>query len=476
MAITRGLVEDVAAWAGDWLGHRQRTLRIPGLQFAIAHQGSVVTAGAHGMADVGAGEELSDGHAFHIASHSKTFTATAILQLAETDPPSLRLDDRLVRYLPASRAGLSRLADVTISDLLHHGSGMTRDGADGDYWQLERPFPDTDALLDLLEASPSPYPANDRFHYSNIAYSLLGLVIEEVAGCSYAELVRRSIIDRLGLADTAPDFDPHASGRRFATGYTSAEDGRERIPIDHLAANAMAPATGFTSTAHDLCLYFSAHCLGDDRLLSDDAKRRMQHGWWTPRAQEQYGLGLQLMDIGARRLIGHSGGYPGHITRTWCDPREQVVISVLCNSSDAAATPLCTGIFRLLEHLSLPAAGIPGHVHGADLSSYAGHFNTLSGAHDIAVFGTRLLAIPTDDNDPTEVLGELVAEGPDTAMLMRAHDGYTSEGERFGFTRDPSGQVASVRAFSGITAYPDDEYARRFLSGGRVRAPARPEV
>jgi len=470
--ITRELVEDLAAWAGEWLGHRQRTLRIPGLQFAIAHEGEIMTTGAHGMADLGAGEALTRRHAFHIASHSKTFTATAILQLAEMDPPALRLDDRLVRHLPASRAGLSQLAGLTITDLLHHGSGMTRDGADGDYWQLQHPFPDSDELLALLERSPSPYPANDRFHYSNLAYSLLGRVIEQVAGCSYGEFVQRSIIDPLGLADTAPDFDPRGSDRRFATGYTSAEDGRERVPIDHVAANAMAPATGFTSTARDLCLYFSAHCFGDQRLLSDDAKRRMQHGWWAPRAQEQYGLGLQLMDIGGRRLIGHSGGYPGHITRTWCDPKDGLVVSVLCNASDAAATPLCGGIFSLLEHLSHPDERIPGHADGVDPRSFTGHFNTLSGAYDIARFGSRLLAIPTDENDPTEVLGELVAEDPDTAMLVLAHDGYTSEGERFRFTRDASGRVLSVRSFSGMTAYPDDEYVRRFLAGGRLRAPA----
>jgi D-alanyl-D-alanine carboxypeptidase len=467
--LTRELVEDLAAWAGEWLGHRQRTLRVPGLQFAIAHEGTIVASGAHGMADLGAGEALTTRHAFHIASHSKTFTATAILQLAETDPPSLRLDDPLVGYLPASCAGLSQLAGLTITDLLHHGSGMTRDGADGDYWQLRRPFPNPNELLDLLERSPSPYPANDRFHYSNIAYSLLGRVIEQAAGCSYGEFVRRSIIDRLGLVDTAPDFDPRASDRNFAMGYTSAEGGRERVPIEHLAANAMAPATGFTSTARDLCLYFSAHCVGDRRILSDDAKRRMQHGWWAPRTQEQYGLGLQIIDIGTRRLIGHSGGYPGHTTRTWCDPKDQLVISVLCNASDAAATPLCNGIFHLLEHLSHPDDRVPSHADAVDLRSFTGHFNTLSGAHDIASFGTRLLAIPTDNDDPTEVLGELVAEDPDTALLVRAHDGYTSEGERFHFARDATGKVLSVCAFSGMTAYPDDEYVRRFLAGGRVR-------
>jgi len=471
MPISRELVEDLAAWAGEWLSHRQRTLRIPGLQFAIAHEGTIVMTGAHGMADVGSAEPLTDRHAFHIASHSKTFTATAILQLAEEDPPALRLDDPLSRYLPASHAGLSGIAGRTVADLLHHGSGINRDGIDGDYWQLQRPFPDAAELLHLLERSESPYPANDRFHYSNLAYSLLGLVIEKAAGCSYAEYVQRSIIDRLGLPDTAPDFNPSVSGRKFATGYTTAEDGRERIPINHAAANAMAPATGFTSTARDLCTYFSAHCPGDDRLLSDDSKRRMQHPWWAPRKNEHYGLGLQLMDIGEIRLIGHSGGYPGHITRTWCDPADRLVVSVLCNASDAAATALCNGIFRLLDHLLRPQEAIPGHTEGADPESFTGHFSTLSGAYDIAAFGERLLVIPTGGDDPTEELGELAAEGPDAARLVWAHDGYTSEGELFRFARGPAGEIMSVRGFSGMTAYPDEEFERRFLAGGRVRAP-----
>ena len=471
MPITRQLVEDVAAWAGEWLGHRQRTLRIPGLQFAIAHQGTIVTTGAHGMADVGAGEALTTRHAFHIASHSKTFTATAILQLAETDPPALRLDDPLVRHLPASRAGLSQLAGLTITDLLHHGSGMTRDGADGDYWQLQHPFPDGDELLDLLERSPSPYPANDRFHYSNIAYSLLGRVIEEVAGCSYGEFVRRSIIDRLGLTDTAPDFNARDPDRHFATGYTGADDGLERVPIDHVAANAMAPATGFTSTAQDLCLCFSAHCLGDQRLLSDDAKRRMQHGWWAPRAQEQYGLGLQLMDLGERRLIGHSGGYPGHITRTWCDPKEQVVISVLCNTSDAAATPLCTGIFCLLGASEPPRRADPRPCGRPRPANFHRPLQHPSPAPTTSPASARACWPSRPRERPPEVLAELVAEDPESAMVVLAHDGYPSEGERFRFTRDASGGVPRC-APSGDDRRSRHESVRRFLAGGRVRAPA----
>src|SRR5579872_1320610 len=137
MRISRGLIEDVAAWADDWLLHRQRTLRTPGLQFAIAHKGELIVSGAHGVADLSTGEVLREDHLFRIASHSKTFTATAILQLAEGPDASLRLDDPLgqhLSWLGDMEVGPS-IADLTISDLLGHAGGVTRDGIDGDFWQ-----------------------------------------------------------------------------------------------------------------------------------------------------------------------------------------------------------------------------------------------------------------------------------------------------------------------------------------------------
>jgi CubicO group peptidase (beta-lactamase class C family) len=114
----------------------------------------------------------------------------------------------------------------------------------------------------------------------------------------------------------------------------------------------MAAATGFTSTARDLARYYGAHCFGDTRLLGDPAKRRMQRPQWTQREGERYGLGVQLLDVSpaGRRLVGGAGGYPGHLTRTWCDPNDVVVVSVLGNAIDAPVGDLATGIFRMIDH------------------------------------------------------------------------------------------------------------------------------
>ncbi|HEV2360787.1 MAG TPA: serine hydrolase domain-containing protein, partial [Acidimicrobiales bacterium] len=235
MTISRRLMEDVAAWADRWLLHRQRTLRVPGLQFAIAHEGEVILSGAHGVADLSTGEALREDHLFRIASHSKTFTATAIFQLAEGPDARLRLDDPIGRHLGwlgDSEVGRG-VAELTIGELLGHGGGVTRDGIDGDYWQLRHPFPDGAALEEVLAGAPSPYVGNERFHYSNIAYSLLGLAIEAATGRSYTEHLRSSVIDRLGLADTDPDYVA-ATPARYAAGHTNESDGRGRLPIGHV--------------------------------------------------------------------------------------------------------------------------------------------------------------------------------------------------------------------------------------------------
>ena len=86
------------AYVESWLGFRQVYLRIPGVQAAVLQDSSLVLSKAYGWADVEAGVPLTTDHLFRVASHSKTFTATAILQLAEAG--RLRLDDPVGRWLP----------------------------------------------------------------------------------------------------------------------------------------------------------------------------------------------------------------------------------------------------------------------------------------------------------------------------------------------------------------------------------------
>lgn len=468
MPLSRQLVADVAAYADGWLAQRRATLGVPGVQAAVSYRGELVLETAHGLADVSTGASLTTGHLFRIASHSKTFTSTAVLQLAEQG--RLRLDDPVADHVGfvATSPALAPLARLTLAELLAHGGGVTRDGVDGDYWQLEQPFPDAAGLEALLERGPAVFEANERFHYSNLGYSLLGLVIEQVAGTGYRDHVHRAVCAPLGLDDTDADLVAERLGD-YTAGHTHANAGLERRPIDQVATGAMAPATGFTSTASDLCRYFTAHGDGDPRLLTDASKRRMRHVQWTPRPDDHYGLGLQVWHLGERTLVGHSGGWPGMLTKTWCDPVEGVVISVLTNAVDGPADEWCTGLWRLLDLVATPATVPVAHAEGVDLSRFAGRYVNLWGTRDIARLGDRLFRIAVAGNDPAAGAHELAVSGESEVTPVPGHNGYTSEGEAYRFDFAADGTVARLRGDSATSSWPEAEYERRFLAAARVR-------
>src|SRR5579859_7313846 len=112
-------LRDGIAYVDQWLAYRREFRDIPGLVVAIRHHGELLLSKAYGCANLENNVAMTTGHLFRIASHSKTFTATAIMQLVEHD--RLRLDDRASATLP----WLS--SDITIRQLLNHTSGKSND-------------------------------------------------------------------------------------------------------------------------------------------------------------------------------------------------------------------------------------------------------------------------------------------------------------------------------------------------------------
>ncbi len=202
-------LQPALAYAEDWIAYRAFQLRVPGVQYAVLFDGEVQLSGAVGLADVEAGVPLTRSHLFRVASHSKTFTATAVLQLVEAG--KLTLDTPLGDVV-GELAG-EPVGSVAVRELLEHGGGVIRDSVDGDFWQLTRPFPDEGELLALARTDGTKVEPNTRFAYSNIGYSLLGLVVARVTGESYNDYVRREIVGRLGLADTDPELAARAQRR-----------------------------------------------------------------------------------------------------------------------------------------------------------------------------------------------------------------------------------------------------------------------
>jgi len=468
-------MRDALPYIDSWIEYRVWKLRAPGAQVAIWFDGKVQFSKAYGVSNLDTGEALTTEHLFRIASHSKTFTATAVMQLVEAG--TLRLDDTAGSWIPELKEAGSPLADVTVRELVSNSAGIIRDGIDSTYWAHSRDFPDEAALLDIAINEGAVRQPEATFKYTNIGFSLLGLIIAKASGSSYNDYVTKAIVEKLGLKNTGPELD-EARLADYAGGHSGLSSRADRQVIPHVDTHAMAAATGFYSTAEDMVTYASAHFFGDDRLISDRSRNEMQRPVWigqNPGAPtDGYGYGLDIHHYNGHRMVGHSGGYPGHITRTMWDPNEGLAISVLTNAVDGPAEELAAGILKILDKarevspklalssgLTNSAAITPPDAPGReiDLDSFTGRFAALWGVTDVFVLGGKLFADSPVAPSPLTQPYELAVIDENTLRIMKGSP-YASVGETFRYERDQNGKIISVFT-GGMRAWPIEEYRKR---------------
>lgn len=445
----RDAVQSAAEYAARWFAFAGETREVPGIQAAIRYRGELILEFAWGAADLETGEPLTTDSLFRIASHSKTFTATAVFQLAERG--ALRLDDTVAQWVP--ELADSELAAITVRELLAHQGGVVRDGRDADYWQRGAAFPDRERIVDICRGEGRIFARNEHFKYSNIAYSVLGLIIEAASGADYDTFTRENICEPLGLERSGSEWQA-SRAEEYAAGHTArfALGGKRRV-ITHVDTRAMAAATGWFSTATETSAYLAAHALGDDRLLGDDSKRQAQYRVSRIEiggAHRHYGLGFELFELDGALLVGHSGGYPGHITRTWLDPENDLVVSVFTNAIDGPADTLATGAVALLR-LALAHAADDERIDGVE-----GRYASLWSVLDLAHLGGATFALHPQLDDPAR-LAEKVERGDDGTLHQPARASFGAAGEPVEVARDGSGAVESI-TWSGMTMWPLDVF------------------
>ncbi|WP_295814457.1 serine hydrolase [uncultured Deinococcus sp.] len=437
-------VRALAPYLQSWLEYQRDLARVPGVQVAVRVGGELAASFALGVANEATGEALTPRHLFRIASHSKTFTATAVFQLLEAG--IVRLDDPAGHWLPELEG--SPAAAMTVRELLGHQSGINRDGADSDYWQQLHPFPDRAALVELCRAR-SVFPANQHFKYSNMGYSLLGLIVEAASRQSYEEYIAAHITGPLGLANLGPEL-PAAREPELAAGHSgrlAGNDARRVLPSSD--TRAMAAATGFYGTAEDVTAYLSAHAMGRSELLSDASKRLMQRreSEVTRPTRRWYGLGFILDEVNGRPLVGHSGGFPGHITQSWLDPRSGLAVSVLTNCLGGPATEWATNLVKLIDVAVKTPDKEQTDAPGLDLDSFTGRYATDWGVYDVVNLNGRLVSL-SPQGDPGLSVTELTVVDADT-LSPAPEAGFGAVGEPFRFQRDAAGGVEWVRQGGG---------------------------
>ncbi len=408
-----------------WLDYQAYIKEIPGLAAGISVGDEIILRKGYGVADLATGIPVTPATRFRIASHSKVFTATAIMQLVAQD--LLRLDDRVADHLPWFRAESdANLEHITIRQLLTHSSGLLRDGDTG-HWRNDR-FPDLQEIVRQVASGPSVYATNEHLKYSNFAYTVAGQIIEAVTGTSYEEHVAAAILDPLGLEATTPDLPEDLSDH--ATGYGKRFPGLSRVAFDHVPARVMNAATGFSSTVDDLLRWYRAHLFGNDLLLNDWSKREMQRLQFEGRTF-RWGIGFEQRRVGDLTFVGHGGGYPGFITYSGMNQEHQLCVVVLTNAIDGPASILFDGVVKLLTRaLDNDFEGTVGE----EFDPFAGFYADRWRVQLVDRIGGTVVGLNADSLDPTETLeihepaGDLRFSAPTTLATG-------SPGEEFWFEK-----------------------------------------
>ncbi|MEU1020946.1 serine hydrolase domain-containing protein [Streptomyces sp. NPDC005904] len=291
--------------------------RAPSLMASVARDGELVWSGGRSMVD---GHAPDENVQYRIGSITKTFTAVLVMRLR--DEGVLDLGDTLEKHLPGTGAG-----EVTIAELLAHTGGLAAE-TPGEWWE-RTPGSTRPNLTDVLGEQPFKHPVGRRFHYSNPGYTLLGSLVEALRGASWEEVLRREILEPLGLDRTSARPEaPHAGG--WAVHPWA--DVMMPEPVEDLGL--MAPAGQLWSTTADLARFACFLVKGDERVLGAESLREMR----TPSAPSQadnwertYGLGLDLLRWEGLSLAGHTGSLPGFLAGLWVSEREGLAAVVLAN-------------------------------------------------------------------------------------------------------------------------------------------------
>ena len=364
----------------EFIAAHMRDIGAPGMTLALATRDGLLRASAYGFADTKAGLKVQSSTLFEIGSISKSFVALALMQMREEgkfDPSK-----PITTYLPWLKID-SKYAPVSGHHLLSHSSGLPDDVS------LALIGPDLPLWVG--------FAPGEHFAYSNVGYDLLGLVLEAIDRQPLAVVLRRRVLDPLGMVSSEPVI-ANAIRPRMAIGYAPMFDDR---PFPLRGELAEAPWVEFaegagsvSSTATDMGKYLAMLInrgkTGRGTIVNEDTFKLFA----TPvikapfRGEDaSYGYGLWVSEIERRTLLRHTGGMVAFSSAMHVDVTSGFGAFASVNASLAGYRPNVVAKYSLdllratIDGKDLPPAPgtstLPDQVPNA--ADFAGTFNSADG-------------------------------------------------------------------------------------------------
>lgn len=359
------------AWLDRFIEEQIRAAAIPGLAVGLARNGHVCLARGYGLADVARRTRVTIDSIFHLASVTKTVTATGIMMLVEDG--RLALDEPVNRYLDFAVANpFAPDVPITVRQLLMHISSIS----DATYYEVDFRTPGRDsplALGDFLrdylvpggahygaEGSFSAHVPGSSYDYSNVGYALLGYLGGRAAGTDFRVYLQERLFERLRMTGLAWRLGDVPLARRVIP-YEPGDGGaRPTAPMgfpDWPAGMLRGSIAGFMPF---VAATANGGAVGPARMLDASSMAEMlamQTPPGLPAWLSGQGLGWMASAEGGARRINHWGGDPGVFTAAYLDPASKTGVAIFTNSSATAASK---GAIKAIARRLLDRDASPG--------------------------------------------------------------------------------------------------------------------
>ncbi len=456
--------EDLSPRLERLIQDRFTKAKLPGLAIGVVHGDSLGWSRGFGFTDVDRREPPGEMTISRVASVTKTFTATAILQLR--DAGMLALDDPLLVHVPeftSVNALSGTLEDVTIRRLLTHHSGLTTEPP-LPTWETPT-FPSMDEVLDAMPQAEVVIPQDSAWKYSNFAFGLLGEVIERLTGRRYAEYVHNEILVPLGMEWSAFELDGRLR-EHFATGYSPSADGDAAPRVAPYAPmNGLASAGQLHSNIVDLAKWVSFQFSADADVNApaplDPRTLAEMHRpvYIAPDWSWGQALGWRVSRIGDRVYHNHGGGIHGFASHVMFNRPAKLGVIALANMWPVtAAAEIATEVMQTVmdelpqsRSVAAPGQGRPTETAGegdkarvrlspAQLSEFVGHYWAEPGVPVRLLIKDDVLAMDHPREGEYTLHAPAALDATDTTDVFRVRHGR-AVGEQAVFRRSPQGTV-----------------------------------
>jgi CubicO group peptidase (beta-lactamase class C family) len=339
-----------------------KTFDVPGIAVAIVKDGKTVVAKGYGVRKMGDPTPVDEFTMFAIGSNTKAFTTAALATLV--DEGRLSWDDPAYQRLPGFVMYDPYVShEMTIRDLLTHRSGMGLGEGDLLFWPHST-YTRNEIIYKLRFMKPQS-SFRSHYAYDNLLYMTAGQIIPAVTGTSWDDYIRQRVFTPLGMRHstvTSKDFKP---GDDYAYPHSRVDGKLQVIPLEDL--DNVGPAGSINSCAADMAKWVQLQLNHgkfvdrDGHLFTEQRSREM----WSPQTIlptgdpppplaglktnfADYALGWGLRDYHGRKLIGHTGGVGGYVSRVMLVPEENLGVVILTNAEETGAFDSI--LYHVLDH------------------------------------------------------------------------------------------------------------------------------